>query len=207
VVFDVSLASDGAYLSDRNGTFDAIFDTESHLMNTAGFIQRLRDWHGKIGVYQELLSREGRRLRWRHYRFGLLAILLPLTAGSTIFLSIASHADARAQIASVAGLLVSAALTGMMTFYSHARRSEHSRFVAAQLGAIRKEIDSLIESPPETEPLMQQALWRLNDRITAASEGAPPVPFQVREAFICYDEAPSWLEQVRGDQSKVTPAG
>ena len=44
-------------------------------------------------------------------------------------------------------------------------------------------------------PLMQQTLWMINDRITDTSEGAPPVPFQVREAFACYDDSPTWLKQ------------
>jgi len=179
----------------ENGTFAAHSNADNILMNIEGFVEQLRDWHEKIGVYQELLSREARRLRWRHYRFGLLATLLPLAAGSTIFLSLALRPDARTVIASTAGLLACAGLTSMMTFYNHARRSEHSRFVAAQLGAIRKEIDTLMQSPPETGQLMQQTLWRLNDRITDTSEGAPPVPFQVREAFACYDESPGWMKQ------------
>ena len=170
-------------------------------MNIEGFVEQLRDWHEKIGVYQGLLSREARRLRWRHYRFGLLATLLPLVAGSTIFLSLALRPDARTVIASTAGLVACAALTSMMTFYNDARRSEHSRFVAAQLGAIRREIETLMQSPPEA-PLMQQTLWMLNDRITDTSEGAPPVPFQVREAFACYDDSPSWMDQAPVEQSK-----
>src|SRR6185503_19648753 len=119
--------SDTSLFPHGNGTSDASSNRGYH-MNIEGFVEQLRDWHEKIGVYQGLLSREARRLRWRHYRFGLLATLLPLVAGSTIFLSLALRPDARTVIASTAGLLACAALTSMMTFYNHARCSEHSRF-------------------------------------------------------------------------------
>jgi hypothetical protein len=171
-------------------------------MNTAGFTERLRDWRQKIGIYQEMLQKQARRLRWLHYQIGLLATLLSLAVGYDVILSLRSRPDARVQITMAAASFISAVLTGIVTFYSHAGRSERTRLASARLDDIRTDIDHLLELPPQTAEFMRQALWQLNDKITDASKGAPPVRFQVREAFMCYDESPSWPEEVPAAENK-----
>jgi hypothetical protein len=171
-------------------------------MNTAGFTERLRDWRQKITTYQEMLRKQARRLRWRHYLIGLLATLLSLAVGYDVLLTLRSRPDASIQITMAAASFISAVLTGIITFYSHAGRSERSRLVSARLDDIRNEIDALLELPPQTGEFMRQALWQLNDKLTDASKGAPAVPFQVREAFMCYDDSPTEFVEAPAAESK-----
>ena len=128
-------------------------------------------WKTQIEAYQIAHDKEAKQLESRHYWVGLPATIFAAVAGTTLFTELQ---DPRVKmLVGVIGL-AAAVLAAVQTFLSLAKRAEQHRSAAAQLGAVKREIEIIQEWQPASAEAKQMA-EDMNKRLTEIQNGAPTV--------------------------------
>jgi hypothetical protein len=111
------------------------------------------DWHKRIHINQIAHNITAKRFNRLHYAIGLPATALSAIAGLTLLTEI-SNPLLKVSVGLIG--LFAAILSGIQTFYSHAKRSEAHRATAIQLGQLRREIEILDRFPPNDKKLRKK---------------------------------------------------
>lgn len=132
----------------------------------------ITDWQARIDINQKAHWISLERLDRMHFVIGLSAIILSTLAGATLLIGSGSL-FVRSLVGSIA--LVSAVLSGVQTFYNHARRSGMHRAASTQLGNLRREIEVLEKLPPRYLKTQNEILLNIAERMVRIEETAPHV--------------------------------
>jgi hypothetical protein len=132
----------------------------------------INEWKERIKSGQKAHLYVSDKYNGYHYAIGLPATILTTIAGATLF---AEVKDPRITMAvGVVGLLA-ALLSAVQTFYSHAKRGEQHRTVAAQLGNIKREIEIFEKFTPEDIKEQETRIRQISDELTKIESDAPVV--------------------------------
>ncbi len=122
----------------------------------------INDWYERIEFDRKAHLLSAQRLDQMYHTIGLFAVILGTIAGTTL-LSETQSLLPRA-IAGVLGLLA-AVLSGILTFYSYARRAELHRVAEAQLSQIRRQIEGLEKLPPKYIMNQTEVFLHIGERL------------------------------------------
>jgi hypothetical protein len=144
-------------------------------MDSEKILSKLKDWEHRVIAYQKAHSNKAEsQMRW-HYYVGLPTIILSTITASTIFANIQNNVDENTKLALACVCLTSAVLSAIQTFYSHAKRAEHNKAIAAELSAARREIDYFEMFPPKTEKEAKERIERINNKLNKIAKDAPVI--------------------------------
>jgi len=154
-------------------------EREGESVKKSEFVKVLKDWRSRIEPFQEEMGIAASRLQRKHYMFGVPSVILSTSAAATMFSSSGAGEEAVVPAVVVGTVsLLAAILAAVVTFFSHAKRAEQHRSVAAQLTGLRRLLDIHMMFPPETPEEMRAKLEELNKQISEATERAPTIQFE-----------------------------
>jgi len=144
-------------------------------MDIEKIAEKLREWEYRVNAYQEgHYAKAESQIRW-HYGLGLPTIIITTITASTIFANLQDSVSETTKIVLAGICLLSSILSAIQTFYSHAKRAERNRAVAATLSAVRREMDIFDMFPPKSEEEALQRVKELNDRLNEIAADAPVI--------------------------------
>jgi hypothetical protein len=145
------------------------FGNSKEVIMNENSVNLIEDWHTRVKVNQNAHYGTAQRFNKLHYAIGLPAIILSAIAGATLLIEVT---DPRIRI--MVGLigLLAAVLSGVQTFYSHAKRAEIHRVTAIQLGQLRRDIEKLEKFPPKDRITQAKLIKQISDRIYETEKGS-----------------------------------
>jgi len=136
----------------------------------------ISDWQARIDLNQKAHWVCLERLDKVHFVIGLSAIILSTLAGTALLLG-TENVVAR-MTAGFIGLL-SAVLSGIQTFYNHARRSGMHRAASTQLSQLRRQLEALDKLPPRYLKTQTEILLHIDERLLRIEETAPAMDKEI----------------------------
>lgn len=133
----------------------------------------LDTWKYRIRHYQKCYSKKAQKqMRW-HYCLGLPVVILTTITASSLFADLQKVPEAKYLLGCLC--LVSAILTSVQTFYSHAKHAEENKAASEGVSAVRREIEILELFPPKTEKEAKERMERLDIVLQDIAKKAPVV--------------------------------
>jgi midasin (ATPase involved in ribosome maturation) len=137
--------------------------------------EKLKDWETRVNAYQEGHYRKAKSQMTWHYILGLPTIILTTVTASTIFANLQDTVTKETKLFLIGISLLATVMSAVQTFYSHSKRAEKNRSVAAALGAARREIDSFEMFPPKNEEEAKKRIKELNKSLYDIAKDAPAI--------------------------------
>jgi hypothetical protein len=123
----------------------------------------LSDWYHRVAVTQRAHYLSADHFGARKYWLGIPALALSTLVGTSVFATLQNQPDLWLQISVGLASVAAALLTSLQTFLGYAERAEKHRIAGAKYGALGRELEQLIASPPPTVELMSEVRRRLDD--------------------------------------------
>ncbi|MFA9403555.1 MAG: SLATT domain-containing protein [Anaerolineales bacterium] len=130
------------------------------------------DWKQRVNDHQKANYALAIKHNKYHYWIGLPAIIFATVAGAAL-LSDAAEPGLRFSIGVVG--IIAAILAGIQTFYSHAKKAEHHRFVASQLVHVRREVEIFERFVPDNISEREQRIREIDEKIPNVEDDDLPI--------------------------------
>ena len=148
-----------------------------HELESLEFVATVKEWRSRIEDFQLEMGAKASRLEKAHYWIGAPSVVMSTAAATTMFSEQGGDTGNLVKLSVALVSLVAATLAGLMTFYSHARRAEMHRSIAAQLTGLRRALEIHMRFPPQTREEMVATLEKLNKAISEVTDKAPTIRF------------------------------
>lgn len=128
------------------------------------------DWKERVNDRQKANYALALKHNKYHYWIGSPAFILTLIAGITLLTEVV---EPRIRITVGIVGIFAAILSAIQTFYSHAKKAENHRFIAAQLVHVRRDIEIFERFVPDRKSEREQRIREFEERISETEEAAP----------------------------------
>lgn len=130
------------------------------------------DWKQRVNDHQKANYALAIKHNKYHYWIGMPAILFAAVAGATLLVEVV---EPRMRIAVGIVGIIAAILAGIQTFYSHAKKAEHHRFVASQLVHVRREVEIFERFVPDNISEREQRIREIDEKIPNVEDDDLPI--------------------------------
>jgi hypothetical protein len=158
-------------------------------MTTSADTPDLGDWRDAEGVLSKWQKR-ARESQYSHnesakyfenasYWLGVPVIVLSTVVGTTVFATLQKQVSLKIQIGLGTISVIAAILAGLQTFLRYSERAEKHRAVAAEYGAVRRQIEEIVALPLAFRGTPKDFLEQLRKKLDSLAQTAPSVPNRI----------------------------